>query len=529
MSYAQISIWIYLAGGALGLGTSLVAGLRRPGRGWQHLCALGVAVAWWCLGEAVWQQCRSVETLALAGQVQYVGIVLTPVFWFWFVLAQTARRQWLKPQRAALFLVLPAIVMAAALAWTPERDLLWRDFRLPPEVPAPTTVYGPLFWLMAAWDYVLVLGGCALLIGHYKQSPRYRVPLIVTGVIPIGLIAANALYLSGNWPLPQDPTPMAFALAFAALLWALLRGRLLALSPVGRDIAFDSLGEGVLILDERAQVVDLNRAAARLLQRAPQGAIGSTLDALLPGLTVDRALDGCEEQRSAGDGHGRYLRVGAAPIRDAEAGLSGTVVTLRDVTAEREAELALREAQQRLQRANEDLERMAHTDVLTGLANRRLLLARIEEEVARAARSGAPLSLLMIDLDHFKQVNDRYGHLAGDAVLAAAGTALRAIKRPADLAARYGGEELALLLPDADRGAACAVASRVRRMLGEIRHRDAAGREFQVTASVGVAALGADAGDAAALIARADAALYGAKEAGRDRVCVATEGGLAVL
>jgi diguanylate cyclase (GGDEF)-like protein len=253
------------------------------------------------------------------------------------------------------------------------------------------------------------------------------------------------------------------------------------------------------------------------------------LQGLLPGLTVEQALGGCEEQRIGGADKGRYLQVGAAAIRDTHAELSGTVVTLRDTTAEREAEIALLEAQQRLQQANEELDRMAHTDALTGLANRRLLLMRIDEEIARAQRSGSPLALLMIDLDHFKRVNDRHGHLAGDAVLAAAGMALRALKRPSDVAARYGGEELALLVPDADRAAAGAVAARVRRMLGELVHRDAGGAEFRVTASVGVAVLGDEVSDASSLIARADAALYGAKDAGRDRVCIATASGLAVL
>ena len=162
-------------------------------------------------------------------------------------------------------------------------------------------------------------------------------------------------------------------------------------------------------------------------------------------------------------------------------------MTLRDTTAEREAEQALLETQQRLQRANEELDRMAHTDALTGLANRRALRARLDEEIARARRNGTPLALLMIDLDRFKQVNDRHGHLTGDAVLNAAGVALRAVKRHADVAARYGGEELALLVPDSDAAGACGIAARVRRALSELAFHDAAGGEFRVTCSVGVA------------------------------------------
>ena len=136
--------------------------------------------------------------------MQYLGIVLVPVLWFWFALAQTARRHWLRFPRAGLFLVVPAVVMTAALAWQPG-NVLWEGFQLPPAVPIPKTDYGPLFYVMAAWDYVLVLGGCALLTAHYMQSPHYRVPLLVTGVIPVLLISTNAIYIAGHWPLPQTP------------------------------------------------------------------------------------------------------------------------------------------------------------------------------------------------------------------------------------------------------------------------------------------------------------------------------------
>lgn len=164
-----------------------------------------------------------------------------------------------------------------------------------------------------------------------------------------------------------------------------------------------------------------------------------------------------------------------------------------------------------------ELERLATTDQLTGLGNRRRFDERLDNEVARAARSGEPLSLLMCDVDHFKSYNDRYGHQMGDSCLARVGAVLEGvIRRPADLAARYGGEEFALVLPATSRDGAVRMAERVRaavRALG-IAHEDSEGRGC-VTISVGCATVTGQ-WSAAELIALADRALYDAKAAGRD-------------
>lgn len=164
-----------------------------------------------------------------------------------------------------------------------------------------------------------------------------------------------------------------------------------------------------------------------------------------------------------------------------------------------------------------ELERLATTDPLTGLGNRRRFDDRIEHEIARAARSGEPLSLLLCDVDRFKPYNDRYGHQMGDACLAQVAQALDgAIRRPADLAARYGGEEFALVLPGTSREGAVSMAERVRaavRGLG-IVHEDSDGRGV-VTLSIGCATV-IGKWTAAEAITLADRALYEAKAAGRD-------------
>jgi diguanylate cyclase (GGDEF)-like protein len=166
---------------------------------------------------------------------------------------------------------------------------------------------------------------------------------------------------------------------------------------------------------------------------------------------------------------------------------------------------------------------LAETDALTGLRNRRGFLAAAEATLTGAARNGERASVVMLDLDRFKAINDSYGHAAGDAVLRATAEVLQSMLRGGDLAGRLGGEEFALLLPGASAEVAAGAAERLRRALAaRVPHPDARAR---VTASFGVATveLRATAPEAAldAALRDADAALYAAKRGGRDRIALA--------
>ena len=168
---------------------------------------------------------------------------------------------------------------------------------------------------------------------------------------------------------------------------------------------------------------------------------------------------------------------------------------------------------------HEAVERQAVTDELTGLANMRAFHSTLDREIERSRRFKAPLSLVMLDLDHFKQINDEYGHQQGDAVLARVAEVLREFSRDIDTPARYGGEELAVILPQTDAGGAAQLAERVREALEQLHVPRVDGRgSLRPRASFGVAALPESADDKAGLIAAADAALYRAKRAGRNRV-----------
>jgi diguanylate cyclase (GGDEF)-like protein len=169
-----------------------------------------------------------------------------------------------------------------------------------------------------------------------------------------------------------------------------------------------------------------------------------------------------------------------------------------------------------LERANEELAALAHQDGLTGLRNRRAADERLAHELARHRRLRRPLGVLLADIDHFKSINDRHGHAVGDAVLRAVAQRLAASLRETDLAARFGGEEFLVLLPETDRAGLARVAEKLRAAV-EALNLEQVGT---VTTSLGGAVAEDGAGDAALLLERADQALYGAKAAGRNRVVV---------
>ena len=214
----------------------------------------------------------------------------------------------------------------------------------------------------------------------------------------------------------------------------------------------------------------------------------------------------------------RWIRTYERRMRD-----GGLVAIRLDVSElmQRDRELSL--LNDRLARLNQELSVLSRTDPLTGLANRRAFDQRLDEELSRAARHHLPLALLVLDIDHFKAYNDRYGHPAGDACLRQVATVLReCAARPTDLVARLGGEEFAVLLPHQGSAEAMQVAERCARAIeaAAIAH-EGSPLARHVTVSVGVAESARPATEAAALLAAADAALYRAKRQGRRRVVLA--------
>jgi diguanylate cyclase (GGDEF)-like protein len=182
-----------------------------------------------------------------------------------------------------------------------------------------------------------------------------------------------------------------------------------------------------------------------------------------------------------------------------------------------ELEARVEERTARLRTLNAQLEQLALTDALTGLLNRRAFVDLARQEIAHSQRQHRPLALMMVDIDHFKSINDRYGHQAGDVVLRQVAAVIKRIIRAGDTLVRYGGEEFVLLAPDSDQEGALELSERIRQSLRSEPIVTEQG-SVTVTASFGVTMLREDDTDPEQLLRRADHALYMAKANGRDRV-----------
>ncbi len=173
-----------------------------------------------------------------------------------------------------------------------------------------------------------------------------------------------------------------------------------------------------------------------------------------------------------------------------------------------------------LEKKNHELERLAYHDTLTGLLNRRAILEKLNEWLHQVRRYQDRLSVVMVDLDHFKRINDTLGHRAGDYVLHEVAGLMRRTVREADSCGRYGGEEFLIILPNTDAAGAAVVAERLRSAIEATPMRVPEAASFRVTSSFGVAEC-CEGDDEDMIVGRADAALYRAKEGGRNRVVLA--------
>ncbi len=205
------------------------------------------------------------------------------------------------------------------------------------------------------------------------------------------------------------------------------------------------------------------------------------------------------------------------PVKGPDGAVIAVCVTITDATDACLSERASEQASAKLREALAEVEKLSVRDGLTGILNRRALDIRMRDEFARFRRYGSPLSLAMLDVDHFKRVNDTHGHLGGDEVLRRVSALVAAEIRDVDILGRYGGEELAMVLPAVDARGAAVVSERVRRVIEAtpIAFMDAT---ITVTVSIGVTEARPATTDVNGLIAEADEALYACKRGGRNRV-----------
>lgn len=205
-------------------------------------------------------------------------------------------------------------------------------------------------------------------------------------------------------------------------------------------------------------------------------------------------------------GRRRWLDTHAVPMRDSNGQVTGLLGVTRDITEHK--------------RALQELERLSQIDALTGLANRRHFMMLAEQELSRAARYGGPMSVFMMDIDHFKAVNDTYGHQTGDLVLQQLGSLCREALREIDRVGRIGGEEFAVILPHTDGARALEVAQRLRQAVARTEVALQHGLPLHFTLSIGVTTLVGSGANIDTLLGQADNALYEAKRSGRNRVCM---------
>jgi diguanylate cyclase (GGDEF)-like protein len=321
--------------------------------------------------------------------------------------------------------------------------------------------------------------------------------LFVAAMVPL---LSTILYVSEVGCLKYiDLTPLTFAIIGALLTYALLKHRLVELTPIAANTIFENIQDGVLVLNEKTAVVEINPAGKQIFMIHDNELHGKRLNEILPGLPDISIID-AERQFHDQQIFDRWYDIRFSPINNGSR--CGWILTLRDNTVKRELE--------------EKLHKMAYFDGVTGLPNRRSFRDRLLSEISRVVRTREILAVMFIDLDNFKEINDSMRHAAGDEILNLVGTRLSDAIRGSDMAARMGGDEFLVLVTDIKKKED--IAFSVTRILDSIREpfyiNDTV---VYTTASIGIAIVPDDGTDSDIVLRRADEAMYTAKRNGKNQ------------
>jgi diguanylate cyclase (GGDEF)-like protein len=513
----------------------------------------------------MWPFCQFASTLTDDPGLQlfyvllsFVAVSLLGSGWLLLTLFITGYAERLSQRRLVLLFV-PAVIGAIGVVANP-----WHDFVMPLEGGYIERAYGPWFWVVM---FILVSYFLTSLVIMFRAVFSSKTPVMIQkqvritlwGIFVLAMFATLDAILNvllSRWlPIIPGLTSLGIFLSDLFFVYVIKRYNVFNLVSIAHEDVINTIPYGILVLDENGVIVEENKASRSFIEKQ----VGDVWDmeAFLAGVSVDgngqeflnkyrlKKMELCQiEVIVEKDSQLCHYILQSSPIVDSALAPLGHLLTFQDVSQERfyakamnqqnkilhERNEALDMIRQELSEANRKLEELVLTDSLTHCYNRRYLTQHLNHEVLTNLQYKTPFSLMLLDIDHFKAINDHYGHVVGDEVLVRTAEALRQSVRSTDILTRYGGEEFMIYLPHTEHDLALDMAERVRQAVESNRISLNYGMgEIAITISVGILSIDDFAYEdedvpedgeryLIQLFDAVDKALYQAKQNGRNRV-----------
>lgn len=507
---------------------------RYPAPGRNSMIWMLIMLAVWAFFYAMITISPSMEEKRMWLILENIGILTVPVFWFLFTIQYAQFDKWLNKYTGALLFVIPAISLA--LLFNPNWfHFFYSSVHTVSESGGPLVIErGPWYFVSLAQSYILNLTGMGLLIWRFIQvSDIFRRQIyVLVGAVLFPLLV-NVFYqlvprFIPNFSVSVDLTPLAFIITAFLLSKGVFGLRIFDLIPIARHTVLEHIPEMVFVVDAGDRVLDANSVAQKTLGKPREEIVGGDLIDVFrdwPEL-INRFLtkhETHEEIHIPGDPP-RVLEIIVSALYNRFNQLEGRIIVAHDISDRKWLEHDLKYANESLkdqlieiENLRLELQEQAIHDALTNVYNRRFLADVMDRELAQAGRNEKPASVVILDIDFFKQFNDKYGHRCGDFVLQYIAKFMNDRIRRGDVLCRYGGEEFVIFMPNAPIDVAYQRAENLRDELANA-FIEYEGLHLKTSFSAGVAGFPTHGSTSDNVLTAADKALYQAKNAGRNRV-----------
>ena len=526
MGWQLVYLIVLYASAIISLGIAIYAWLNRGRPGLISFALMMLSVSEYSLTAGLMSSAPTPQAAVQWVHWHYLGLTSMLAFFITFVLIYTGHEKWVNSYTLTIFFTVP-ILTQIIIETNPYHHWFIREIEFKQDgilMGLAQISYGGFFWFHTIYSYVLVLVGIGLMIAMsvrtFKLYRMQSLTLFIAVLLPLlGSINDSKVFMAG---IPFPIVPICFAMMGVLIAWNIFRYRLLSMIPVARDTLVESMQDSLIVIDVDGRVIDINPAALALLNRSVEDVIGKSTQEVFLDWPEDfhRFLEKAEarEEIRLVQEDTRHCFDTRVTVLNPHRGRShGKMIVLREITQRVEAEEQVQKSLDDIRKLQQQLYAHSIHDPLTGLYNRRFLDEVMPREMANAARTGTPLCFVMMDIDHFKTINDTYGHAIGDQVLQDITALLKGQTRIGDLLFRYGGEEFLALLINTNAKAACQFAERWRKAVQDycLIHQD---HEIRITMSLGVAEYSKNGETFMEVLEASDRALYRAKDAGRNCV-----------